>query len=89
MKRNARVSDRWLLTLSGLIVLTLLTAGLAEVRSARTGEHFYDFLGWNLFLAWVPLVLSVALYEAYRRGATAFLQLVLGAGWLLFLPNAP
>jgi uncharacterized membrane protein len=49
----------------------------------------YRFLAWNLFLAWIPFLLAVALYDSDRRGrGIAFLTL-LGAAWLLFLPNAP
>jgi uncharacterized membrane protein len=82
-------ADRRLLTLFGLAALTTVSLVLATARSVRTGEHFYDFLAWNLLLAWVPLVLALALYDAYRRHAATPLLLALGAGWLLFLPNAP
>ena len=43
------------------------------------------FLVWNLFLAWIPLVFALLLTAVRSRAAT----LIVGAGWLAFLPNAP
>ena len=50
-----------------------------------------QFLVWNLFLAWIPLVLAAVIYRiATRRGDLARLIVVPGAiVWLLFFPNAP
>ena len=59
------------------------------VRAAETGSNGYRFLVWNLFLAWVPFLLALALYDANRRGASGAWQLGLAVAWLLFLPNAP
>jgi uncharacterized membrane protein len=47
----------------------------------------YDFLIWNLVLAWVPLVAALALDDL--RGAALWLQAPLLALWLAFFPNAP
>ncbi len=47
------------------------------------------YLVWNLFLAWVPLLLALLLVEAYRRRHTRAELLALGGAWLVFLPNAP
>ena len=46
-------------------------------------------LVWNLFLAWIPFVLALALYDGARRGASTTPLLALGGVWLVFLPNAP
>jgi uncharacterized membrane protein len=85
----ARPSGRRLVTFAVLLLLSALTVAMVEVRSARTGDHFYDFLTWNLFLAWVPFAVALVLYDAHRRGASTAAQVGLGAVWLLFLPNAP
>jgi uncharacterized membrane protein len=65
-----------------------LCLALLKVRTDRTGNSFYGFLVWNLFLAWIPFVLAVLAYARARRrvDAAAGLLLVL---WLLFFPNAP
>ena len=55
----------------------------------RVGEPAFVFLTWNLFLAWIPFVLSLCVAAVHGRGGPRPLLWVLGAGWLLFLPNAP
>jgi uncharacterized membrane protein len=49
----------------------------------------YRFLVWNLFLAWIPLLLALVVYDRYRRGVALARLAPLAALWLLFLPNAP
>ncbi len=63
----------------------LLVLGLVAVRMWHTGSLAFRFMGWNLFLAGLPLLFA-CLAERARRGITA---LVWGGLWLLFLPNAP
>lgn len=58
------------------------------MRIHHTGDPYYRFLDWNLFLAWIPLALGLAANESSRRGHAA-LSWLLGLGWLLFFPNAP
>jgi uncharacterized membrane protein len=80
----------WLAGLSlALIALSLAAVGLLAVRIDRVGEPAFDFLTWNLFLAWIPFVLSLCVAAVHGRGGPRPLLWVLGAGWLLFLPNAP
>jgi uncharacterized membrane protein len=80
----------WLagLTLS-LAVLSLAAGGLLAVRIDRVGEPAFTFLTWNLFLAWVPFGLSLCVAAVHALGGPRPLLWVFGAGWLLFLPNAP
>jgi uncharacterized membrane protein len=55
--------------------------------------HHLGYLRWDLALAWVPYLLSVALTAFFGRGAPSLVQLLRAspviAFWLLFLPNAP
>jgi len=81
--RRRRVLVQSLLVASAALSAGVL-AGVLETRSADLTN-----LVWNLFLAWIPFVLALVLYDAARRGAGASRLLVLGAAWLLFLPNAP
>src|SRR4029450_2324114 len=69
--------------------LSLAAVGLLAVRIDRVGEPAFVFLTWNLFLAWIPFVLSLCVAAVHSRGGPRPLLWVLGAGWLLFLPNAP
>ena len=87
--RPAAASNRRIATLFALLGSSGLCAALLFVRMQRTGSNDYDFLAWNLFLAWVPFVLALIVYDARRRGVAGAGQLVLGGLWLLFLPNAP
>lgn len=81
------------LWLGGLILAlvagSLAAVGLLVVRLDRVGEAAFDFLTWNLFLAWIPFALSLGVAAVHRRGGPRPLLWALGAGWLLFLPNAP
>jgi uncharacterized membrane protein len=77
------------LTLLSLALASCLCVALVGFRIAHTGSSFYGFLVWNLFLAWVPLVLALLLYDRYRRHASRVALGVLGFLWLIFFPNAP
>ncbi len=75
--------------LSGISMLCVL---LILLREARAEEMSYRFMLWNLFLAWLPLIVSMAAYRAGRMPAgmpKLLLLAALGAGWLLLYPNAP
>jgi len=86
--RSRASRRRRVLVQSLLVASAALAAGvLARVLETRSAD--LTNLVWNLFLAWIPFVLALVLYDAARRGAGAPRLLVLGAAWLLFLPNAP
>jgi uncharacterized membrane protein len=72
-----------------LVVLSLVAVGLLAVRMDRVGKPAFAFLTWNLFLAWIPFVLSLGMAIVHGRGGARGWLWVFGAGWLLFLPNAP
>jgi uncharacterized membrane protein len=84
-----RLSDRRVATVFSLVLASGLCGALLFVRAVETGTSQYRFLGWNLILAWLPFLAALALYDRNRRGRGRVGQLALGAGWLLFLPNAP
>ena len=82
--------------LSSAAALTLLA-----LRFLYSGTAGYRFMVWNLILAWVPLVLSVAIVWLGRDGrrdertgrcarpAAGVLLVGLSLLWLVFYPNAP
>jgi uncharacterized membrane protein len=72
-----------------LVLASVLCVGLVMARVERTGSYEYRFLVWNLFLAWLPFVLALVVYDGYRRGRGTIFLGCFGALWLLFLPNAP
>jgi uncharacterized membrane protein len=82
-------STRRLLSLALLGLASALCVALVAVRITRTETPEYRFLLWNLFLAWLPFLFALALYDGYRRGRGRLTLAVWGVAWLLFLPNAP
>ena len=81
---------RWLIGVGAtLALLSVAAVGLLVLRADRVGEAAFFFLPWNLFLAWIPFVLALALAVVHVRRGPRPLLWSLGAGWLLFLPNAP
>lgn len=80
----------WLVGLTALLGAgSLLASGLQDVRADMTGAPAFAFLHWNLFLAWVPYVVALALVALNRVRAPGWVLVVPGVVWLLFLPNAP
>lgn len=72
-----------------VLLLNLLACfwccAVLNVRLHLAGHHHYIFLLWNLFLAAIPLGLSLGLGRLNRL----VLAMPLLAVWLLFFPNAP
>lgn len=67
----------------------VLSVALVAARIHVSGTHYFRFLLWNLFLAFIPYIVStwLAYYTTKRKNI-----LVIGcatAMWLLFFPNAP
>jgi uncharacterized membrane protein len=83
------LSDRRVSTIFAFVLASGLCGALLLVRIVESDSSGYRFLVWNLVLAWIPFLLALALYDADRRGAPRPWQLLIAAGWLLFLPNAP
>jgi uncharacterized membrane protein len=82
-------SRRRLATILGLFAASLFCIALVVVRNVHSGDVNFRYLIWNLFLAWIPFVLAVFVYDRWRRRRRGVLLLVLGVLWLLFFPNAP
>lgn len=83
------MSDRRQAILASLAGLTLLVYAMVAIRVAYSGSPHYGALVWNLFLAWIPCVLALAVYDGFRKGAARVPLLAGAALWLLFFPNAP
>ncbi len=72
------------------VLFSLFAAVLLLGRTYISGSEFMLFLGWNLYLAWVPLLVATGIYFLHRLQYLNKMTLfVLGGIWLLFLPNAP
>lgn len=82
---------RFRLALIGLLAgASLISVTLFRIRNMMSGTMDYDFLLWNLFLAWLPLVMSyMASSFASKRRFVALTVPIAAVLWLLFFPNAP
>ena len=70
-----------------LIVMSLFSFGLSVSRFIITDTKVFLFLNWNLFLAFIPWLISSWLVI---KGTTTKVSLVLlTVSWLLFFPNSP
>lgn len=83
--------QKFVLKIFGATALFWLIGHLALLlRSAFWGRIYYEFLNWNLFLAWVPAILALLVYrldheKIHHKLATPFFFFL----WLIFYPNAP
>ncbi len=71
---------------SSLYLLSILAILLALLRVKATHSIFLLFLIWNLFLAYLPLIISSFLYHSGQNIRTitkCFLLLL----WILLIPN--
>jgi uncharacterized membrane protein len=75
--------------LLALLQATVVTIGLFVVRVLRNGNGDYNYLAWNLFLAWLPLLFALWLTRILRTKLwSSWEGLGVSALWLLFLPNS-
>jgi uncharacterized membrane protein len=85
---TAQSSHSTIIVMRRSLLFTLLIAwclALLSVRIGRSGTWMFLFLGWNLFLAAIPLAAS----ELLMRARSTLMRTSWLAVWLLFLPNAP
>ncbi len=85
LRRNPLILPLAVLLLATLAGLCLLTA---RILISRRLHHLY--LPWNLFLAWLPVILAFGVrWVVDQKVGPRWLSWALGITWLLFLPNAP
>ena len=72
-----------------LVFATLVGLGLFAYGAWRDHSLEYDYLIWNLFLAWLPLAFAVRLIHILRRKLwSSWEGLTWTVLWLAFLPNS-
>ncbi len=70
-------------------ISTLISVGLFAYGAWRNSSFEYDYLVWNLFLAWLPLVFAVRLISLLRHKLwSSWEGLAVSTLWLVFLPNS-
>ncbi|RPJ18928.1 MAG: DUF1361 domain-containing protein [Chloroflexi bacterium] len=69
---------------------TVFSVAIWRVRSEYTGTARYAFLIWNLFLAWIPFIISYFTYTLTLNRRWIYVVIPMAAFlWLIFFPNAP
>ena len=69
---------------------SVLSVAIWRVRADYSGTGRYAFLIWNLFLAWIPFVISYVTYTIALNRRQIFIVIPMAAFfWLIFFPNAP
>jgi uncharacterized membrane protein len=73
-----------------LVLSSLFACALYLGRVYHTRTWTFLFLVWNLFLAWIPYVVSLGIVFLHRRYPRRWWLIAIpGFVWLVFLPNAP
>lgn len=70
-----------------LVLLTCFCMGMVAFRILYTGEWLFAFLIWNLFLAYLPYIISSYIFRLHSQLSKLVLGLLLVA-WLLLIPNS-
>jgi len=84
--KNCIESSRCKITIV-LILMTLFCFSLSAFRYYISDTKVFLFLNWNLFLAWIPLLLSsfIRVFHIKSKISLVFIIIV----WILFFPNSP
>lgn len=86
MKQRLSARRRVVYSLVGLTAVSLL---LYAIEAHRLGGAQYSYLIWNLFLAWLPLLLAGALLRLLRTHLwSSWLPVIVTLAWVVLLPNS-
>ena len=80
------------LPLFALAFSSMVSCSLLAARILYTGHWRQLYLAWNLFLAWMPLLLALTVSGMHRADGLGLLRWRFGTAalaWLFFFPNAP
>jgi uncharacterized membrane protein len=72
-----------------LVASTLISVGFFSYGAWRNHSLAYDYLVWNLLLAWLPLLFAIRLTALLRYKLwSSWEALGVSVLWLVFLPNS-
>ncbi|MDB5175819.1 MAG: hypothetical protein JWM81_677 [Candidatus Saccharibacteria bacterium] len=72
-----------------LLISSLVSIGMLGLYGLNKHHFSYDFMVWNLFLAWLPLVFSLRLVGVLQRKLwSSWEAIITSLLWLLLLPNS-
>ncbi len=83
------VKQTWPDLAGTLVFSSLISIGLFVGGAFQNGNLTYSYMFWNLFLAWLPLILVVSLLRFIKtRRWSSWPGIGLSLLWLIFLPNS-
>jgi len=82
-------SDRRIVFVASLGTLSIFVLALIAFQTVYAGNSENLAMAWNLFLAWIPFVLALIIYDRATPDASPPALAVVAVLWLVFLPNAP
>lgn len=69
---------------------SVMSVAVWRARADYSGSFNYGFMIWNLFLAWIPFLISYFTYTATLSRRWVYVIVPVAAFfWLIFFPNAP
>jgi uncharacterized membrane protein len=68
---------------------SILCLALLAFRIYFASSSFYLFFVWNLFLAWIPLILAEQILKMNKQNKSGWITGMLFFVWMLFFPNSP
>ncbi len=89
---DTMVHDRRQIAIIGALAFSSAVATLLFIaRVIHTHSFMHGGMVWNLFLAWLPMLASLAAYNLARKGGKITWLAIAGCAllWLVFFPNAP
>jgi uncharacterized membrane protein len=72
-----------------LLISSLFACGLELLRIYLTQRQNYSYFIWNLFLAWIPYLISMYLPFSFAVMKRKWFAWILFLVWILFWPNSP
>ena len=83
--------NKYRLTMFALLAgATVVSVAIWRFRMDYSGSGNYTFLIWNLFLAWIPFIISYFTYTVTLNRRWVYIFIPVAAFlWLIFFPNAP
>jgi uncharacterized membrane protein len=86
MARRLTPQNQYILALG---ISTLTSIGLFAYGAWRNQSLEFNYLLWNLFLAWLPLIFAIRLVSVLKRKLwSGWETMGLSILWLVFLPNS-
>jgi uncharacterized membrane protein len=86
-----RSEHRQVAVLATLVFATAVCIAMLAARLVYTGSTAHLHMVWNLFLAWLPMLAALTIYNLKKRDRRPAWLLIAPPAflWLLFFPNAP